>query len=99
MLSKFRSYQLALRLYRGAGQVVVSGEIKDQLQRACLSVVLNLAEGSAKPSLPERKRFYRIALASLREVQALVDAEPGKLGGLYEMADRAGASLYRLATC
>jgi hypothetical protein len=41
-------------------------------------------------------RFYSIALASLREVQAIIDVEHERLGGLEEQADILGACLYRL---
>ncbi len=42
--------------------------MKNQFQRAMLSIVLNLAEGSAKSSHKERRKFYEISLGSLREV-------------------------------
>ena len=38
---------------------------KDQFDRALLSVILNVAEGSAKPTVKDCKRFYAIALGSL----------------------------------
>jgi four helix bundle protein len=69
--------------------------MKDQFERACLSVVLNLAEGSGKPSRAERRRFYGIAMGSLRETQAILElaqAEPA----LHQAADKVGASLFRL---
>ena len=39
----------------------------DQLRRASLSIVNNLAEGSDKRSLGKKKRFYEYALDSARE--------------------------------
>ena len=41
-----------------------------QINRAATSVVLNIAEGSARRSALERKRFYEISRASLIEVDA-----------------------------
>ena len=73
MLTGFKSYQLSLQLYRECERVTAPHHLKDQLNRAALSVVLNLAEGSAKPTPKERRRFYSIALASTREVQALIE--------------------------
>ena len=70
--------------------------VKDQLQRAALSITLNLAEGSAKPTQRDRKRFYSIAFGSLREVQALIRLEPGSLGSLDKPADTLAAHLYKL---
>ena len=36
--------------------------LKDQFKRAASSIVLNLAEGSAKPTAKDRKKFYYISL-------------------------------------
>jgi four helix bundle protein len=58
-------------------------------------VVLNLSEGSARTSQKERARFYIIAFASLREVQAVIDMEEG-LKELSPLADKLGAHLYKL---
>lgn len=49
-------------------------EISNQLIRAGLSVVLNIAEGSGKHSDAELNRFFDIALGSLFESVAAVDA-------------------------
>jgi len=49
------------------------GYLADQLRRAMASIVLNLAEGNAKISHPERRRFFRIARASVAEVAACLD--------------------------
>ena len=54
-----------------------------------------MAEGSARTSEKERRRFYAIAIASLSIVQALIDMEDS-LSELHSMADQLGASLYRL---
>ena len=39
----------------------------DQLRRAALSIVNNIAEGSDKSSLKEKRKFYEYALDSARE--------------------------------
>jgi four helix bundle protein len=41
--------------------------VADQLRRAGLSIVNNLAEGSGKLSIREKAQFYRTALNSTRE--------------------------------
>ncbi len=49
------------------------GYLTDQLKRAMASIVLNIAEGNAKASPAERRRFFRIARASAAEVAACLD--------------------------
>ena len=44
-----------------------------QLRRAAISVSSNLAEGSARFSAKEKKRFYEIARASLVEVDTQIE--------------------------
>jgi len=46
---------------------------KDQIRRASLSIILNIAEGSAKRSDIEFARFLEISIGSLNEVVACID--------------------------
>ena len=46
---------------------------KDQIRRAALSVILNIAEGSAKKSDLEFARYLEISLGSLNETVACID--------------------------
>ena len=95
MLENFRSYQMALELYKKSKGQKLPCFLKSQLERAASSIVLNLAEGSARTSKKERARFYVIAFASLREVQALIDMEDS-LKILESSADQLAANLYKL---
>jgi four helix bundle protein len=45
----------------------------DQLRRASLSVVLNIAEGSGRFTKPDRKNFFTISRSSVFEVVAIYD--------------------------
>ena|SRR3989338_7293031 len=94
-MKNFRTYQLAKSLYQMSRDIKLEGAFKNQFERAILSIPLNLAEGSAKPTRRDRRKFYFIALGSLREVQAILDlgqATPCML----KQADILGAHLYRL---
>lgn len=44
-----------------------------QIRRAALSVKLNLAEGSSRKSVIERKRYYEISRGSVIEIDAAVE--------------------------
>jgi four helix bundle protein len=51
----------------------LSGAISNQLQRASLSVPLNIAEGSAKFSRADRKNYFITARGSVFECVAILD--------------------------
>jgi four helix bundle protein len=94
MLKTFRTYQLAVNFYKGAKHLKLMGAQKNQFERALLSIPLNLAEGSAKPTSKDRRKFYFTALGSLREVQTILFLADAK--DLIFQADWLGAHLYRL---
>jgi four helix bundle protein len=47
--------------------------LADQLRRAAMSIPLNIAEGSAKPDGPDRRRYHAIARGSAMECAAIFD--------------------------
>src|SRR5690242_1172964 len=76
--SETRIYQRGRELVRISGEVVARlpaghGYLADQLRRASSSVVLNFAEGYAKTSRAEQRRFFGIARASAQETLAIFD--------------------------
>ena len=73
MIKGFRTYDLALSFHKQCQKLKLPSPMNDQFQRASLSVVLNISEGSAKQSKKDRGRFYRISFGSLRETQTLLD--------------------------
>ncbi len=62
--------QLIYRLLKGKKSI--PGYAKDQLGRASLSIMLNIAEGSAKFSNKDRRNFYVTARGSAFECAALI---------------------------
>lgn len=48
-------------------------EIRDQLKRAAMSIALNIAEGTGKPTQADRARYHAIARGSAMECGALLD--------------------------
>jgi four helix bundle protein len=76
---KLRVYQLAVEFQTLAvGLVprqrgVLLATLRDQLDRASVSIVLNIAEGAGRFSPPDKARFYAIARGSATECGALVD--------------------------
>ncbi len=48
-------------------------DIKDQWKRASLSIMLNLAEGTGRMSVQDKKNFYTIARGSVFECAAILD--------------------------
>ena len=49
------------------------GYLSDQLQRAALSISLNIAEGAGEYSIDEKARFYRMAKRSATECAGILD--------------------------
>ena len=93
-MKKLKTYQLSVQFYNNSKNLYLKEPFKNQFQRAILSIVLNLAEGSAKPSSKERRKFYRISLGSLREAQAILEIINNK--ALITESDKLGAFLYKL---
>lgn len=49
------------------------GYLSDQLQRAALSIPLNIAEGAGEYAIDEKVRFYRMAKRSATECASILD--------------------------
>ncbi len=94
MLHNFRTYQLAKTFYSDCQGLKLREPIKNQFERAVLSIVLNLAEGVGKPTSKDRRRFYAISMGSLREVQAILDLTGNTK--IFQSSQPLAASLYRL---
>jgi four helix bundle protein len=67
---RFETYQISIKFLKVAinlADTIPTGYsmVKDQLKRAALSIPLNIAEGSGKSSIADKKRFYAIARGSV----------------------------------
>lgn len=69
--------------------------MQNQYDRALLSIVLNLSEGSAKPTFKDRRRFYYISYGSLREVKTILDLS--EIDSFHFDINRLGAHIWKLA--
>jgi four helix bundle protein len=77
--------------------------LKDQLDRAATSIVLNVAEGAGEFSHDEKCRFYRMARRSATEAAAILHlvarrrhGPEDKLRAARELLDRVVAMLVRM---
>lgn len=72
---KLSVYTKAENIYQKLNDQILSNRnidlsIKNQLKRAALSIVLNIAEGAGKYSKRDKKNFYTISRGSLQECVA-----------------------------
>ena len=79
--------------------------LKDQLDRAGTSIVLNIAEGAGEFSKDEKQRFYRIARRSATETAAILDIlerrkamSPDLIESARDLVVRVVSMLVRLAS-
>ncbi len=96
MLQNFRTFQIAVRFYQECQKLKLPRHLKDQMNRASSSIALNLAEGYGKPTYKDQRKFFHIAMGSLREIQAILILANLEKTKVYCHADYLGASLYKL---
>jgi four helix bundle protein len=106
---KLDVYRLALDFLLEADGVLEQlpkgrGHIVDQLNRASISIVLNIAEGAGKYSGPDKRRYYLSALGSTTESAAIFDillrlklTDDDTYRGAKELLERIAAMLVKLA--
>ena len=75
---KLTVYQVAVEFEILADEVVEHlprgrAYLSDQLQRAALSIPLNIAEGAGEYAVDEKARFYRMAKRSATECAGVLD--------------------------
>jgi four helix bundle protein len=75
---KLTVYQVAIEFVVLADEVIKllprgKAYLSDQLQRAALSISLNIAEGAGEYAVDEKARFYRMAKRSATECAGVLD--------------------------
>lgn len=101
-------YQRALEVLDLCDEIVEQmppkrAHLKDQLDRAATSIVLNIAEGAGELSFDEKCRFYRMARRSATETAAILHivlrrrhGPEDKIEAARELLDRVVAMLVRM---
>ena len=95
-MKPFFTLDLAIDFYQTSKGLKLPQHLKSQYLRACSSIALNLSEGSAKPTIADRRKFYHIALGSLRECQTILRLHDQTSSSTIKKADFLGVCLYRL---
>jgi four helix bundle protein len=95
-MKNFKTYQKSLQFYKICKSARLPYYLKNQLLRASSSISLNLAEGNAKPTKKDQKRFFQISMASLRECQAVFDLNEIKDSRFIDLSDELAAMLFCL---
>jgi four helix bundle protein len=72
---KLQVYAVAVEFQTLAATLMPKGQpvLRDQLERASVSIVLNIAEGAGRRSRADKARFYGIARGSANECGAVID--------------------------
>jgi len=96
MLANFKTFQLSVRFYKECNKIKLPKHLKDQLNRSSSSVSLNLAEGYGKSTFKDQRKFFYIAMGSLRESQAILILSDLENTKMFKVSDHLGASLYKL---
>lgn len=79
---KLDVYQCSIQFFTLAAKLVTKlprghNHLADQMKRASLSILLNIAEGAGKMTAADQQRFYGIARGSAMESGAILDAMRG----------------------
>ena len=96
-MQNFRTYSLSRDFYRQVNNIKLKRPLGDQLHRAAASIALNLSEGYGRSTLADQRRFFSIALGSVRECQAVFDLAGEEIDtSLKNHLDHLAASVWRL---
>ncbi|HYG70173.1 MAG TPA: four helix bundle protein [Anaeromyxobacteraceae bacterium] len=93
------AYRLALELH-AAGTALMPkrgrAALRDQLERATMSIVLNIAEGAGRSTDADQRKFFDIAKGSATETAAILDILRGLDGARSDNCAAARALVIRV---
>ena len=95
-MCNFRTYDLAVQLFQVCKKLRLSPVLRNQLERASSSIVLNLAEGQGRRTTADQRHFFTIAYGSAKECKAILELATFKDSKAYQLADISCAHIYRL---
>ena len=95
-LKNFTTYNLALELHRSISKLRLPVYLRDQVLRSSSSIALNIAESSGKLTPADKRKYFSIALGSLRETSAALDLLGNPSIEIADLVDQLGACLWRL---
>jgi four helix bundle protein len=95
-MKTFRTLELAEKFYHLSEEAEIKGNLRDQLLRAASSIALNLAEGNAKRTEKEKKRYYQIAYGSSQECKTILKLAKISDDLVIDTADKLSAWVYNL---
>ena len=75
---RLKCYELSLLLAKRLPELISTwprgySYLRDQIERALSSILLNTAKGNGRTSLKERAHFFSIARGSAAEVSSIID--------------------------
>ena len=96
-------YQVAIEFVILADEVIEHlprgrAYLSDQLQRAALSIPLNIAEGAGEYATDEKARFYRMAKRSATESAAILDVFRELAIGDHALLDTGRSQLLKIVS-
>ena len=94
MVAKFKTYQLSLQLFDRCQKLNLPGYMRNQLNRAALSVSLNLSEGNLRLTKKDKRKYLIQAYVSVREVQTILHIVNAKAE--FDLADQIGACIFTM---
>lgn len=87
---------LSVEFYQLCKKVKLDRDQYDQLKRASASICRNLSEGYGKPTFNDQRKYFYIAMGSLRECESILLMEMINDSKILSTIDCLEGSLFKL---